>query len=135
MSVLKKNWGFSLLPTYEIVLTLYGPGADYDAQNGIIQLQTTPDGDFKRATNHELLFHEIVHIGVEEAIVEKYELSHWEKERLVDLICARYLNELLPEYQLQTRGDARIDAFVDEWSIVHDLPAAIERFVQSYPRE
>lgn len=78
--------------------------------------------------------HEIVHIGIKEAIVKKYKLNHWEKERLVDLICSQYLNEVLPAYKMQQKGDKRIDAFVDQYAITHDLPSAIVRFVEQYPR-
>ena len=134
LSLLKENWDFKIVPSYEVVLTLYGPGGDSDSQKGTVLLFTTPTGMFKRKTGYEVLFHEIVHIGIEESIVKKYRLSHWEKERLVDLICALYLAEILPEYKMQPNGDKRLDMFVDERNIVQHLPLAIERFVQNHPR-
>ncbi len=95
LAALKENWGFNLMETYEVVLTLYGPGGDCDPQKGTVLLFTTPSGGFKRSAGYEVLLHEIVHIGIEEPIVRKYNLSYWETERLVDLICSQYLNDIL----------------------------------------
>lgn len=134
LAALNENWGFNFMEKYEIVLTLYGPGGDYNCKNGIIRLFATPNGEFKRPTGYEVLLHEIVHIGIEETIVKKYQLSHWEKERLVDLICSLYLNEVLPNYKTQRNGDKRLDAFVDQYTIAFDLPSAMVKFVEQYPR-
>lgn len=67
-------------------------------------------------------------------IVKKYKLSHWEKERLVDLICSEYLDEVFPTYKMQQQRDKRSDAFVDQRTITHDLPLSIAQFVKQYPR-
>lgn len=134
LATLKENWGFNLMGKYEIVLTLYGPGGDYNSKKGIVRLFTTPHGKFKRSTGYEVLLHEIVHIGIEEAIVKKYKLSHWEKERLVDLICSQYLNDVLPAYKMQQKGDKRIDAFADQYAIIYELPLSIAKFIEQHPR-
>ena len=41
------------------------------------------------------IIHEIVHIGIEEPIVRKYNLDQWQKERVVDLICKLYLKDII----------------------------------------
>ena len=107
------NWGFKLMPQYEIILTLYGPGGRYNSRTGQVIMKTTPDGTFHCYNNvATTIIHEIVHIGIEENIVHKYKLTHNEKERLVDLICSNYLKEFLPNYKLQERGDINIDPFI-----------------------
>lgn len=131
---LEKNWGFKLMERYEVILTLYGTGGDCNAKTGQIILFTTEQGSFKRQTGYEVLLHEIVHIGIDEPLVKKYKLTHWEKERIVDLICSQYLKEILPKYKLQQKGDVRIDAFINVYSIEKNLPEAIERFVRTFPR-
>lgn len=134
LSVLAKNWGFDLKEKYNIVLTLYGPGGNYNTSTSTATLLTTKKGEFCRKGVEEIVLHEIVHIGIEESIVKKYKLSHWEKERLVDLICYHCLNEILPNYWMQQKGDKRIDAFVDQHAITHDLPLTIARFVELHVR-
>jgi hypothetical protein len=109
-----ENWGFKLMPQYEIILTLYGPGGNYNSVTGQVIIKTTTDGTFSCWQNNvaTTIIHEIVHIGIEENIVHKYKLTHNEKERLVDLICSNYLKEFLPNYKLQERGDINIDPFI-----------------------
>ena len=77
----------------------------------------------------------MVHLGIQEHIVNKYQLSHWEKERLVDLICSTCFADILPKYHLQKIETLTIDTFATKEAIMHDLPKAIEAFVAQYPRE
>jgi hypothetical protein len=65
---------------------LYGLGGRYNLSTATVTLLTT---EFLKKPASETILHEIVHIGIEETIVNKYRLSHWEKERLVDLICMK----------------------------------------------
>lgn len=132
--VLKNNWGFKLFDTYTIFLTLYGPGGRYFTQNNTIELVVNAYSATRYREAYQSAIHEMIHLGIEELLVQKYKLSHWEKERLVDLICSTYLKDLLPKYFMQKQGDRKIDAFVNEETIVHDLPSAIARFVVQYPR-
>jgi hypothetical protein len=125
-------WGFRTVDRYEVRLTLIGPGGSYDPSKGTITLFTTTDGGFKGGGGPPTIVHEIVHIGIE-SIVSQYGLSHWEKERLVDLICAAHFADLLGGYRLQGRGTKSLDAFVDG-SAIEDLPSAIARYVAARRR-
>ena len=129
LNLLNKKWGFKTFPKYEVILTLYGPGGSYDPDVGRITLLARPDGTFKEPNPFETVVHEIVHMGIENNIVRKYELTHWEKERLVDLICSHYLKDELPAYRMDTNGDTRIDGFINETVIVENLPKAVEEFI------
>lgn len=66
----------------------------------------------------------MVHIGIDKNIVKKYQLAHWEKERVVDLICSLAFENILNNYKLQSKGEKRLDAFVNNEisSIVKELP-------------
>lgn len=72
-------------------------------------------------------------IGIQKNIVTKFGLSHWEKERLVDLICLKVFKEFTHNYQLQQVEAIRIDKYITKESIL-DLPLAMERYVKDYPR-
>jgi hypothetical protein len=125
-----EKWGFVIFPSYEVLLTLYGPGGSFDAERGSVILFTTRDGRFKRKTGFEVVVHEFVHIGIQKRIVERLGLTHWEKERLVDRICAVRFRTVLPGYVVQGKPEEPLDAFVTEASLV-DLPDAIEEYVRS----
>lgn len=118
---------------YEVLLTLYGPGGSYRSDTGRVIMLTRPDGSFRRPIPHGTVIHEIVHIGIQRRLVRRYRLSHWEKERLVDLICARLFRGLLPTYRLQRRGDRRIDAYVQRFGL-RRLPKAVRQYVRDHPR-
>jgi hypothetical protein len=47
----------------------------------------------------------MVHIGIEKNIVKEYQLTHWEKERVVDLICSLAFGDILHNYKLQPKGE------------------------------
>lgn len=136
LAVLEKNWGFRVKQRYDIVVTVYGTGGEYrweDPEVGTVLVKVDTRKTAKNYT--KTILHEMVHIGIQEDIVNKYELSHWEKERLVDLICSIYLKDLLPEYGMQKSADTKIDTFVSEEAIVKNLPAAIRAFIIQYSRD
>ncbi|PKN03770.1 hypothetical protein CVU75_00435 [Candidatus Dependentiae bacterium HGW-Dependentiae-1] len=138
LTVLGINWGFKVKPRYDIVLTLYGPGGNYMWTDDVGTVVIKIDASVSLKSKEwylETIVHEMVHIGIEEDIVQKNYLSHGEKERLVDLICSFYLIDLLSGYKNQEEVDKKIDSFIDEKIIRENLPAAIEAFIAQYPRE
>jgi hypothetical protein len=133
MRAMNRRWKLRLYDRYQVVLTLYGPGGSYDPRRGRIVLLTTRDGRFKRPGSHTIV-HEMVHLGIQGTIVERFRLTHWEKERVVDLICLRRFGDLLPGYRMQPNPRGReVDAYVDRHGLA-DLPAAIVAYVKDHPR-
>lgn len=120
--VLNKNWGFVIFPCYSIYPLFYGPGGGYRPDTGGIELNVNDKGLRKKTC--ETIIHEMVHIGIENAIVQRFQLSHWEKEGLVDTICSLYFHDLLPNYHMQSSGDKNIQKLTYE-ALVNDLPGAI----------
>ncbi len=129
----KVQWGFKLFPEYQIRLTRYGPGGNYNSKKGVVKILTRKDGSFKRLHPAHLAVHEITHIGIEDCIVKKYKLTHWEKERIVDRICSLRFSHLLPGYEIQDKGEKAIDPFVT-YETIDDLSKAIKKYVKIYPR-
>lgn len=128
LASLEKNWGFKLFPTYLVVLTKYGPGGSYDSINGRITMLTTVEGSFKRPDPEHTILHEIVHIGIEDAIVKEYNLDHSEKERLVDLFIKKYYETELPDYKCQSIGNANLDKYILD---IKSLPEEIQDYVKN----
>ncbi|MDW3646361.1 MAG: hypothetical protein R8P61_04850 [Bacteroidia bacterium] len=106
------NWGFMTFETYQIHLTLYGSGGSYNPENASILLFTNTEGGFKNyADPAYVLIHEIVHLGIEASLIQKYEVPHAMKERVVDTIVFHFFGEKLPDYRRQEMGDNRLDAY------------------------
>jgi len=128
--ILGSKWSFKTFPLYQVILTKYGPGGSYSYDNdkGTVTLLTTKDGQFKRSDPDQSIIHEIVHIGIEESIVQKFKLSHWEKERLVDLLVSTVYKEDISNYKMQDAGVADLDNYINSVTILN-LPLAIEKYV------
>lgn len=87
---LKKIPSFHLKDAYTVFLTKYGSGGSYNALSGKVIVNIETRGKEKIIGT---LVHEIIHTGIEHLIVS-YNVKHWYKERLVDLIGEKYFPEL-----------------------------------------
>lgn len=124
------DWDFKMFSTYKVVITLYGTGGSYDPDEGIITLFTNTDGNFMNYKNPaNTIIHEIVHMGMEESIVKKYNLSHGLKERIVDRFVYLMFREPLPDYRIQNMGDTRIDDYLKEKEDFYSLDSLLSKFV------
>lgn len=107
------NWKFKFFETYQVNLTLYGPGGSYNSDEGSLVIQTTPEGRFKGYSNPaNTIIHEITHMGIEDSIIQKYQVPHSLKERIVDSFVLLSFKKYLPTYKLQNMGDHRIDPYL-----------------------
>ena len=126
---LNAQWGFKMFPRYEIALTHFGTLGSYDEKLGKIIVSIQVKWPPKKTA-----IHEGVHIGIESNVVQRFGLSHWEKERVVDLICSLRFGDLLPGYILQPQGDEKINPFVKDKNL-GDLPKSISEYIKIYPRK
>ncbi|MDD2935212.1 MAG: hypothetical protein PHX25_01935 [Candidatus Pacebacteria bacterium] len=77
--------------TYKIIFTRYGVGGSYYPPDCvIINVRTRKE---KQITIS--VIHEIIHLSIQN-LIDKYEIDHWKKERVVDLI----MNEIAPEINI-----------------------------------
>ncbi len=107
------DWRFKKFDLYQIKLTLYGPGGSYDPEDGSVLIFTTNDGQFKNYQNPaNTIIHEIIHIGMEESIMQAYPVPHALKERIVDTFVFLNFATYLPDYQIQNMGETRIDSYL-----------------------
>lgn len=92
----QESLNFKIFDNYTVVLARYGPGGQYNVKESKIILKVADEG-----LDKEIIYtvvHEIVHLGIEETIVEKYKLSHHDKEALVTWICENVLKNILIGY-------------------------------------
>jgi predicted kinase len=132
---MNKKWGFRLFDKYEILLTAYGPGGTYDffKNRAKIIMLTTNDGNFRRINPIETIIHEMVHLGIEENVVRKFRLKHWEKEALVDSICFLKFKKIISDYKYQIHGNAGIRNYIND-KTVENIPEIIKKYTSDYPR-
>jgi methyltransferase-like protein len=83
--------------TYTVVLTRYGTGGSFDASLSEVILRI--EGRTAESALGTLV-HEMVHIAIHEYI-QMYEVGHWKKERLVDLIVEHCFPGLRPMQALR----------------------------------
>lgn len=125
------NWNFKQFDMYEVNLTLYGPGGSYNPDEGSILIFTTTDGKFKNYANPtNTIIHEIVHIGIEEAIVNKHQVPHTLKERIVDTFVSLNFKQRLPDYRVQDMGEYRIDSYLKTKGDLKELDKFVQRIQQ-----
>lgn len=130
---IKKNWHFKEFDQYQVNLTLYGPGGSYDPEDGSILIYTTPEGQFKQYENPaNTIIHEIIHIGTEDSIMNKYQVSHPLKERIIDQFVLIAFGKYLPTYRLQSFGDARIDPYLKKKRDLKNLDQKVLEFMDKH---
>ena len=80
-----------------ITLTQYGVGGSYFCPNKIITNISNNKDPFKTVV------HELIHLIIELPIIRKFNLTHWEKESLVDykFMNDKHLRKIFPNYDFQ----------------------------------
>ncbi|MFK8104069.1 MAG: hypothetical protein AB8G15_16165 [Saprospiraceae bacterium] len=127
----KRNWDFKPFDVYQVNLTLYGPGGNYNPDNGSILIQTTTTGGFKQYANPaNTIIHEITHIGIEASIINKYQVPHIIKERIVDLYVSFHFKKYLDQYQIQNMGHNEIDQYLKKKRDFKDLNKIVAKFMK-----
>lgn len=127
----ERQWQFRSFNTYQINLTLYGPGGSYDPENGSILIYTTPAGDFKNYRDPaNTIIHEVVHIGIETSIISRFNVPHPMKERIVDKFVVLNFEGYLPDYRIQNIGDPKIDIHLNSRKDLATLNSIIERVLR-----
>lgn len=125
------KWDFKLYESYEVVLTLYGTGGGYDPETGRITLLTKPEGSFMKYQNPaNTLIHEIVHLGIEQSIIQAYGVEHVLKEKIVDSMVYILFHESLPAYKIQNMGATEIDELLKEEADLNQLASLVAQIAR-----
>ncbi len=93
----------SLVPEdfYLIELTKYGSAGSYNLPNKII---VNIQGRFGIGVSKALI-HEMVHLSIQK-LIDKYNVDHWVKERIVDLVLSRIIPDVatMQNIPIKTNG-------------------------------
>lgn len=128
LKVLHKNWGFKVFDKYIINPIYYSPGGGYDSNKGTLTIRVDKKGQLI-GISIDTILHESVHMGIEECIIQKFNLSHDEKECLVDIICSEYLE--LPNYKVQNKFvNESLKKLITYDAIKNNLPDVIKKYKQ-----
>lgn len=123
------DWEFKTFDQYRIVFTLYGTGGSYDPDEGIVTLLTNREGKFIKYQNPAYtIIHEITHMGMEYSLVQKYQLAHGLKERLVDSFVFLMFQAQLPGYEIQNMGDTTLDRFLRQKKDIGSLDGVLSEY-------
>lgn len=115
LETIEKDWDFKSFDVYQVNLTLYGPGGSYNPDDGSILIYTTANGGFKNYVDPaNTIIHEVIHIGIENAIVSAFNIPHPTKERIVDHFVLLNFKDRLPDYRMQNMGNTEIDSLLKE---------------------
>jgi len=68
-------------------------------------------------------------IGLLLAIVQKFQVPHTLKERIVDLFVSTHFKKALPGYKIQDMGEARIDPFISQINDFKDLDQIVKKIL------
>lgn len=104
LTELKNIPSFELKDTYKVILTKYGSGGSYNYKTGDVILNLGVKGRIST------IAHEIVHIGIEH-LIQKNNIEHWRKERLVDLIMEKMFPGLKKPQPIKEDADVVDGAF------------------------
>jgi len=129
----EKMWGFFIPNNYVINLTLYGPGGSYGTNSMLIKVnrEDTWSTSSDNGKPLAIILHESVHIGIEQLIIQRYNISQVVKERIVDNFMIRQFGNIFPGYRLQNWEYSSIDVIFKEDDILDNLPRRVGEFIGS----
>lgn len=129
----KQLWDFKTFPVYQILFTKYGTGGTFDEHAGSVLMRVLQDGSFPFPFSMENnTIHEEVHIGIQENIVDRFKLTHLEKEILVNRICMVQFGGTIFDYSARTDDYSSHELYqaVTPESLLH-LPSTVESWALS----
>ena len=125
-----EKWGFKMFEKYNIYLTLYNPGGQYNPGNGNIIMLAFPNDNIDSEEILQVVLHETVHIGIEENIIQKYQVPQWTKERIVEQFEYLHFN-YIPNQWNSLEVDRSIDAIFEEPDVLDHLPERVGEFMSN----
>lgn len=120
----------AIMPKRLDILCAYGNGAGYKRESDdVAQIFFRMSQSFDNKYGiFNILFHEFVHLLIQEPVIAKYNVPHDLKERIVDIICYEFVK--IPVQK--TFENSFANNYITIETIKTDLPMAVERMMIDY---
>lgn len=138
---LHDSWGFKIYDKYVIDLDYFGSGGKYFYQTGhvTVGIKGGVPTDEKIIG---LILHEMIHLGIQELIVNRFNLPQEEKERIVDNLCVYVLDGIVDSKRMRLEDGtmtayqpvAECAAYMDDVVGIqpkNNLVKAVEAFINN----
>jgi len=120
-------WNFHIPSKYHVFITLWGIGSYVDPEAGMITMFSA------HITSPNLLYiidHEIIHIGLYEPIIRRFNIPHWTNERITDLFQIKHFGPI--GRSLQQEPEYPIDIIFEQPDVLDYLPQRVEEFLRNH---
>lgn len=123
------SWNANMPKNFEIWCT-YGRGSGYwrvDDDTAVMLFRVSRFPNNPTAI-FNIMFHEFVHILIEEPIIRKYNVPQDIKERIVDIICFEFIKKpVQPKFE-----NSFANTYITADVIKTDLPKMVEKMMNDY---
>ncbi len=114
----------SIIPSIVVQLTMYGMGGSYSLPNkAIVNIAKYYGVGLLRN-----MLHEIIHLHIQH-LIDRYKLSQWQKERVVDLLIEKLVPELAKQQKIPIDISVVDEAFNKYYP---DVPRVIQNIAVSH---
>ena len=120
-------WGATMPETLSIKCT-YGRGGGYSSGKNATILFRISDDKRNYYGIYLLFMHEFVHILIQEQIIEKYNVPHYLKERIVDIIGQELFNKPVQPMFMESFANS----YITPNAIKTDLIGAVKKMMADY---
>ncbi len=120
----------AVMPKRLEILCAYGNGAGYwRISDDVAQIQFRMSESLDNEYGiYNTLFHEFVHLLIEEPIIQKYKVPQDLKERIVDLICYEFIKKPVQE----SFENSFVNKYITPEAIKTDLPGTVQKMMADY---
>lgn len=109
----------------DVWFSFYGVGGSYYVPDRMVVL-----GSLKAVFIFENIIHETVHLLIEKPLIEKYDISHWRKEMLVDILCeSSLLDGVYRKNQIQNDSENIPMEYIEKLKFSRKDTLDCERFL------
>jgi hypothetical protein len=130
----KKAWGFFIPEKYTITISLYQTNGMYRPYTGEIILPITKENNHWGNTRPPALssiLHESIHIGIEEIIIQRYQVPSVMKEYIVDQFMEHHFKNICPNYWKGTQETPPISKIFQADDVFDNLPTRVRDFMKN----
>jgi len=124
-------WGFYIPNVYRIFITVWGIGSTATPATATINMFS--DHIMLSPNLLYIIDHEVIHIGIDERIIRRFNIPHWTMERIVDLFQINHFGPI--GRPLQQEPEYPIDIIFEQPDVLDYLPQRVEEFLREHRQQ